>query len=427
MRDTSLALMVHLLTTLQNVIEVMLRSKLETPTDRNSLPEVETFPLETAAFRLATSLVHSSPIAAAAWWSSTNAETCNGAFRALTHNPEVWQAFHSLASASYRDGLPRIEENVLIPVGEQERYFTIAIYPLLENDSCGGVFGTFQDVTPAVLNAKRFDILRELKDQLQKAVSADEACQAGMAVFSRHSKDVPFALLYLFGQNDAQGQLVAAVGVEKQSAAIPERFWAMAAGVQIVEAPSWAESSQCAVVIPMSGRDTANQLGYLVAGMPKGQTRDERQKVFFSLIANSIAGALSSFRKKTTSEEVSEVLESITDGVVALDQNWIIRYVNREAERLSGMGREDLVGRTHWDVFPQRLAPNCTGIVCEYWQTRLLLSSNSFTLRGRDGFISKLIRHRTVDSLYFTKTSLNVRRPGKHCVRVRSAFVQLYR
>jgi PAS domain S-box-containing protein len=46
------------------------------------------------------------------------------------------------------------------------------------------------------------------------------------------------------------------------------------------------------------------------------------------------------------------VLESITDGFIALDSEWRVTYVNGEAERLNGIPREQMVGKNHWDLFP---------------------------------------------------------------------------
>ncbi len=51
-------------------------------------------------------------------------------------------------------------------------------------------------------------------------------------------------------------------------------------------------------------------------------------------------------------DEVIDVLESVTDGFIALDENWRITYVNAEAERLNGMRRENMLGRANWEVFP---------------------------------------------------------------------------
>ncbi len=78
----------------------------------------------------------------------------------------------------------------------------------------------------------------------------------------------------------------------------------------------------------------------------------------------TIAGVLVSFRETQVialsdqgqSEEISKyvhrILESITDGFFALDENWIVIRWNREAEKLSNVKREDVVGNVLWDVFP---------------------------------------------------------------------------
>jgi PAS domain S-box-containing protein len=54
-------------------------------------------------------------------------------------------------------------------------------------------------------------------------------------------------------------------------------------------------------------------------------------------------------------EEASEqfrLLDSITDGFVVLDREWRFSYVNAESERLTGMKREEMLGKSHWDLFP---------------------------------------------------------------------------
>jgi PAS domain S-box-containing protein len=45
------------------------------------------------------------------------------------------------------------------------------------------------------------------------------------------------------------------------------------------------------------------------------------------------------------------VLESITDGFIALNGDWTVTYANVEAERLNGMRREDMLGKNFWDSF----------------------------------------------------------------------------
>ncbi len=57
-------------------------------------------------------------------------------------------------------------------------------------------------------------------------------------------------------------------------------------------------------------------------------------------------------------DQITSVLESITDGFVALDREWRVTYVNRETERLVGMRRQDMLGRNHWELFPDAVGTN---------------------------------------------------------------------
>ncbi len=48
-----------------------------------------------------------------------------------------------------------------------------------------------------------------------------------------------------------------------------------------------------------------------------------------------------------------EVLDTITDGFIALDAAWRYVFINRAAERYLGRPRERLLGRVVWEVFPE--------------------------------------------------------------------------
>jgi diguanylate cyclase (GGDEF)-like protein/PAS domain S-box-containing protein len=50
---------------------------------------------------------------------------------------------------------------------------------------------------------------------------------------------------------------------------------------------------------------------------------------------------------------VATILESITDGFVALDRDWRFTYVNREAERLLERERDQLLGSCIWEAMPE--------------------------------------------------------------------------
>jgi PAS domain S-box-containing protein len=51
-------------------------------------------------------------------------------------------------------------------------------------------------------------------------------------------------------------------------------------------------------------------------------------------------------------EQAAAILESITDGFIALDGDWSFTHVNAEAERINGLTRAEMVGKNQWEMFP---------------------------------------------------------------------------
>jgi PAS domain S-box-containing protein len=57
-------------------------------------------------------------------------------------------------------------------------------------------------------------------------------------------------------------------------------------------------------------------------------------------------------REAALREETENVLESVTEGFVAIDADWRVTYANSAAEGLVSMRRETMLGRTIWELFP---------------------------------------------------------------------------
>ena len=52
-------------------------------------------------------------------------------------------------------------------------------------------------------------------------------------------------------------------------------------------------------------------------------------------------------------ERLATTLESMNDGFFTLDHEWRFSYVNAEAKRMIAPGREELLGKTLWEAFPE--------------------------------------------------------------------------
>ncbi len=53
-----------------------------------------------------------------------------------------------------------------------------------------------------------------------------------------------------------------------------------------------------------------------------------------------------------TLKEKNNILESIGDGFFALDKNWIVTYWNRVAEQNLAVKKDDIIGKSLWEIFP---------------------------------------------------------------------------
>jgi PAS domain S-box-containing protein len=67
-------------------------------------------------------------------------------------------------------------------------------------------------------------------------------------------------------------------------------------------------------------------------------------------LRNSILATNISEQKKTA-KDFKQVLDSITDGFFTVDSNWVVKYWNNEVERISGIRKEEIVGKYFWDFY----------------------------------------------------------------------------
>jgi PAS domain S-box-containing protein len=85
----------------------------------------------------------------------------------------------------------------------------------------------------------------------------------------------------------------------------------------------------------------------------------EAQVQFAAQLAATAAIALENGRlyqeRKQDAGQLRTTLESIGDGFFACDADWRFVYVNAQAERILGIQREQVLGKSHWEAFPLTL------------------------------------------------------------------------
>jgi PAS domain S-box-containing protein len=55
----------------------------------------------------------------------------------------------------------------------------------------------------------------------------------------------------------------------------------------------------------------------------------------------------------STDHALTQVFESLPDGILLLDRNWRITYANPRARQISRLGDDDLHSKTHWELYPE--------------------------------------------------------------------------
>ena len=76
----------------------------------------------------------------------------------------------------------------------------------------------------------------------------------------------------------------------------------------------------------------------------------------FQSMAHSLKDSRTALLKST--EQMSDILESMSEGFCAFDHQWKCTYVNTRAATLSRTSPEHLLGKTLWDLLPEELSAN---------------------------------------------------------------------
>lgn len=87
-------------------------------------------------------------------------------------------------------------------------------------------------------------------------------------------------------------------------------------------------------------------LGVLLDISPRKQVEVEREELLLREKAARVEA-------ESAKEEITKILESITDGFVAFDRQWRFTYVNHEGSRTLGKSPQELLGKNVWEELPE--------------------------------------------------------------------------
>jgi PAS domain S-box-containing protein len=296
------------------------------------------------------------------WWGPEYIQLYNDAYRPIPGTkhpkslgqpasacwPEIWHIIGPLVDKPFHGGPATWMEDIELEVNRhgfvEETHFTIAYSPVPDETAprgIGGVLGTVHEMTEKVVGERRMAVLRDLGAKATPARTAEEACATAAKVFAAHAKDVPFALIYLFGGDGKQARLAGtagvagggdvgpeAIGFQSQAAEpwpweevqrtgraqlvanLPGRFATVPPG-------PWSDAPHLALLLPLPASKAGELAGFLVAGVSARLKLDDAYRGFLELASGQVATAIANARayeeEKKRAEKLAELDRAKTD------------------------------------------------------------------------------------------------------------------
>src|SRR4051812_4619960 len=232
---------------------------------------------------------------------------------------EIWDEIGPLAEAAMRRNEGAYEKARLLIMErngyEEETYYTFSYSPVPGDEGgVGGIICANTDDTEKIVGARQVRTLRDLASRTGDARTPEIACARAAESLATNPCDLPFALLYLAGEDRGSAQLVACAGIDGAHPAAPATIalghggvWPLAEALRspspIIVAPphdlpvplptgAWERTPERIAIVGISPSGDRGPAAILVAGLSPHRLFDESYRGFVDLIAGQIAAAL---------------------------------------------------------------------------------------------------------------------------------------
>jgi PAS domain S-box-containing protein len=286
------------------------------------------------------------------WWGPQYVSLYNDAYRPVlgTKHPwalgrtvsecwsEIWHVLKPLIDRPFEGGAATWNDDIELEINRygftEETHFTIAYSPVpdeITDSGIGGVLATVTEITDKVIGERRLIILRDLGARATEAKTAQDACQIAADTLAKHTKDVPFALLYLVDTDRKRARLAGASGIGSGEAISPlsvtigvdDAVWQfpqngtmsvvddLASRFPDVKTGPWHDHPQRAAILPIPSHNPQDVAGYLVAGVSPRLSFDDRYRSFLELANTQIATAIGNARSYEDERKRAESLAEL--------------------------------------------------------------------------------------------------------------------
>ena len=292
------------------------------------------------------------------WWGPEYISIYNDAYRPILGDKhpwalgkpvsevwrEIWPILKPLIDTPFHGGPATWDDDIVLEINRrgfvEETHFTIAYSPVPDETvpgGIGGVLATVHETTGKVVADRRVSVLRDLGARSADAKTVQEACAIAAKTLAAHEADIPFAMLYLVGQDRTTARLAGLTGMARDEELETElpledtdsggSLWPLAEanrteGPQVVTrlpdrvgarllAGRETDAAHTAVVVPLASNKAHFLAGFLVAGISPRLALDESYLDFLNLVSAQISTSIANAREREQEKERTDALAEI--------------------------------------------------------------------------------------------------------------------
>ncbi len=260
---------------------------------------------------------------------------------------EIWPTIgsrieHVLATgdATWDEGLQLFLERSGFP---EETYHTFSYSPLHQDDGrIAGMFCVVTEETTRVIGERHLGLLHGLGSSLASCQTTEDVWNALQQVLTDDSRDLPFALVYLFDTGDETASLVARSNVDaddpmaRTTISIDDPVWPLrrlrdevTPRHMLVDLPAatgwprgpWPLPPTRAIVLPLAQPGQSRPAGVFIAGLNPYRPLDAEFESFIVLFVGQLAAGLANAQAYVNERLRAEALAQIDRAKTAFFSN----------------------------------------------------------------------------------------------------------
>ncbi len=296
------------------------------------------------------------------WWGEQLINLYNDAYRSILGGKhpwalgrpanivwrEIWDQVEPRARSAMSGNSGTYDESLLLIMERygypEETYYTFSYSPVPNDDGgTGGIFCANTDDTQRILGERQLALLRELASQTADARTIEQACALSASSLATDTRDLPFALIYLFSPDHKRITLAGASGIAAGHPAAPADVsadenspWPFHTAVHATspllidvrdtplrDLPSgpWNRPPSQAVAVPVSSSGATGRSGLLITGLNPFRRYDDAYEGFLKLLAGHISAAIANAQAYEDERRRAEALAELDRAKTAFFSN----------------------------------------------------------------------------------------------------------